>query len=201
MLLPQDWTKIELLFSGDHYFTELISAFRNAQKHIQIETYIFNIDTVTRQLLEELAKARQRGLRVQLLVDGFGSFLSIPSLEVFCKRHQLEFRVYQPLPFSSHVSGRSFWTYIFNLLRIFRGLNRRNHRKVVVIDHEIAFVGSLNWTHVHSRKSFGLRAWRDTAVCVKGQPVEILSQSFKVSWYRALKLALKRFRKKPPLLR
>ncbi len=201
MSKPTAWTNIELHFTGDQYFSELLTAFRHAKKHIQIETYIFNIDTVTRMLLEELTKARERGVRIQLLVDGFGSFMSIPALDDFCKRHDIEFRVYQPLPLSSYGSGRTLWTFILNFFRMFRKLNRRNHRKTVLIDHKIGFVGSMNWTHVHSRKAYGHRAWRDTAVRVEGDLVEILSHAFKVSWYRALKLAFKRFRKKPPLLK
>jgi cardiolipin synthase A/B len=201
MSKPNDWTNIELLLSGDQYFSELLTAFRQAEKHIQIETYIFNIDTVTRVLLEELVRARERGVRVQLLIDGFGSFLSIETLEDFCSRHDIEFRVYQPLPFSSYGSGRTVWSFILNFFRMFRKLNRRNHRKTVVVDHKTAFVGSMNWTYVHSRKAYGNKAWRDTAVKAQGPVVEILSHAFKVSWYRALKLAFKRFRKKPPLLK
>lgn len=201
MINTHNWTKIELIATGDQYFSELLTGFKLAQKHIQIETYIFNIDSVTRSLLEELSRAEQRGVRVQLLVDGFGSFMSIQTLESFCLRHNIEFRVYQPLPFSRYSSGRAFWTYLLNLLRMFRRLNRRNHRKVVVIDHHTAYVGSMNWTHVHSRKVFGHKAWRDTVVKVTGPSVEILSHAFRVSWYRALKVAFKRFRKKPQLLK
>lgn len=198
---PNTWSKVELIFSGDEYFSELIASFRQAKRHIQIETYIFNIDTVTRGLLEELIKARERGVRIQLLVDGFGSFMSIPALADFCERHGIEFRVYQPFPLSAYGSGRTLWSFMINFIRMFRKLNRRNHRKTVVIDHQIGFVGSMNWTHVHSRKVYGNKAWRDAAVKVEGELIEILSHAFKVSWYRALKLAFKRFRKKPPLLK
>jgi cardiolipin synthase len=202
MKRSQDWTKIELFFTGDHYFSDLITTFRRAQQHIQVETYIFNIDSVTRILLDELVKATHRGVRVQLLVDGFGSFTSISTLEDFCKRHNIEFRVYQPFPLSRYKSARTIWlSYLFNTLRMFRRLNRRDHRKVIIVDGEVAYVGSMNLTHVHSRKALGAKAWRDTSVRVSGPQVEILNYAFKVSWYRALKLAFKRFRHKPKLLK
>jgi cardiolipin synthase len=197
ILEHHNWAKVEVLATGDRYFSELLTSFRHAQKHIQIETYIFNIDSVTRVLLDELVKAQERGVRVQILVDGFGSFMSVQTLDDFCRRKNIEFRVYQPFPFG--FSG--IFAYAVNFFRLFRRLNRRNHRKIVVIDGTVAYVGSMNWTHVHSRRAFGNGAWRDTAVKVEGPPIEILNHAFKVSWYRALKLAFKRFRKKPPLLK
>lgn len=199
-MTKQNWTNIELLSVGDAYFSELLESFRNAKSQIQVEMYILNVDSVTRTLLEELVRARERGVRVQILVDGFGSFVSIPTLEDFCRRHQIEFRVYVPMFLRNH-AGR-FWSYyLFNLLRLFRRLNRRDHRKMVIVDQKQAFVGSMNWTQVHSRKVNGPKAWRDTAVQVEGPGLEILVHSFRVSWYRANKQPFKRFRRKAALLK
>jgi cardiolipin synthase len=199
--LQNSWTNIEILSTGDRYFSELLTGFRHAKLHIQVEVYILNIDSVTRLLLEELVKARERGVRVQILVDGFGSYTSIPDLMGYCARHDIEFRVYQPFPFSSMGSRRMIWAYWLSMFRLLRKLNRRNHRKVVLIDHDTAFVGSMNWTQVHSRRALSNLAWRDTSVKVQGPPVTILHHVYQVDWYRARKIGFKRFRKKPPLLK
>ena len=199
--LEKNWTKIEVLAAGDHYFSELVKAFRNAQQHVQIEMYIFNIDSITRGLLEELVRARARGVRVQILVDGFGSYQSIPDLSGFCSRHDLEFKIYEPFSLRQRASRKMLLTYALSLFRLLRKLNRRNHRKMVVIDSKWAFVGSMNWTQVHSRKAQGIKAWRDTAVLIEGPEVDILSQAFIVDWNRAQKLGDLRFQKKSPLLK
>ena len=129
--LEKNWTKIEVLATGDLYFSELVNVFRNAQQHIQVEVYIFNIDSITRVLLDELVRARARGVRVQILVDGFGSYQSIPDLSGFCSRHDLEFRIYEPFPFGQRTTRKMFLTYALSLFRLLRKLNRRNHRKMV----------------------------------------------------------------------
>lgn len=199
--LEKNWTDIKVLSTGDQYFTELLHSFRNAQNHIQVEMYILNIDSTTRDLLEELRRARTRGVRVQILVDGFGSYQSVSNLSGFCARHDLEFRVYHPFPFSHSTSRKIFWTYALSIFQLVRKLNRRNHRKIVIVDKKQAFVGSMNWTHVHSRKANGLKSWRDTAVCVLGEEVEILHQAINVDWIRAYKLGYSRFLQKSPLLK
>ena len=199
--LKDNWTNIEVLATGDQYFAELLQSFRKAQKHIQIEVYIFNIDSITRALLEELVRARARGVRVQILVDGFGSYQSTPDLLGYCARHDLELKIYEPFPFSQRTHRKIFFAYALSLFHLLRKLNRRNHRKMVVVDHRQAFVGSMNWTQVHSRKAHGVKAWRDTAVRIEGHEVELLSHAFILDWNRALKIGDTRFRKKSPLLK
>ncbi|HPI41502.1 MAG TPA: phospholipase D-like domain-containing protein, partial [Pseudobdellovibrionaceae bacterium] len=71
------WESVEIFHSGDDFFSALIADVRRAKFSIQIEVYIFNIDSFTRPLLTELAQAQQRGVTVQILVDGFGSFQSL----------------------------------------------------------------------------------------------------------------------------
>ncbi len=199
--LEKNWTNIEVFPTGDLYFSELQKTFRNAQQHIQVEVYILNIDSVTRVLLDELVRARSRGVRVQILVDGFGSYQSIPDLAGFCSRNDLEFRIYEPFPFAQRASRKIFLAYALSLIRLLRKLNRRNHRKMVVVDSRWAFVGSMNWTQVHSRRAQGLKAWRDTAVGIEGAEVEIMSQAFNYDWIRAHKLGDLRLRKKSPILK
>lgn len=201
MKIPSYWTNIELFFSGDQYFSELISSFRQAHREILIEVYIFNLDNITRLLMEELRQARTRGVHVQILVDGFGSMTSIPALSAYCQRHQIDFRAYQPFLLSRWVQGRIFWTYLLRIWRLLRKLNHRNHRKIVLIDRKDAYVGSLNWTQVHSRKVMNNKAWRDSAVKVEGSDVQVLHSAFRVNWNRAHQLGFKRFRKRHPLLR
>jgi cardiolipin synthase len=190
----EGWTHTELFHSGDAYYTSLLSRIRRARKSITLETYIFAVDRLTQILLEELGQARQRGCQVQLLIDGFGSYYWLPDLEKICREKDLEWRVYHPLPRGFSWFRRYLLLNLFSLKawRLFKNLNKRNHRKITIIDETTAYLGSLNFTQFHSENIMGRQAWRDTGVCVEGPPVTMLVAAFARSWRRARKRTLSR---------
>lgn len=184
-MLDSNWTEIQFFHSGDDFFTDMASHFRRARTRIQIETYIFDHDRLTRLLLEELRQAKTRGCEVQILVDGFGSFSWQDSLEDWCRRHQIEFRVFRPLPRGFWSLRRVFLSARFHFFRWLRGMNRRNHRKVVLIDEEVAYLGSFNWTQVHCASIMGSKAWRDSGVRLRGPALVELKESFRRVWKKS----------------
>ncbi len=189
--MTKTWDRILLFHSGDEFFTELISNIRRAQKSITLEYYIFEINQVTEILFSELQLAVLRGCKVQLLVDGVGSFFWLDSISKRCQYEGIHFRVYHPLP------GFLQW---FMLLpkaifsktpKIFRRANRRNHRKTVVIDEQIAFLGSFNMSKVHYSNLVGANnSWRDSGVMVQGEAIESLIAAYDLAWTFARKKAL-----------
>jgi len=180
--MTKTWDQIQFFHSGDEFFTELISSIRRAEKSISLEFYIFEIDDLTDLLLTELQLAVLRGCEVRLLVDGVGSLFYLEALQKRCVREGVQFRTYRPLP--------SFLQWLVRIPDVlfsrapstFRRINRRNHRKTVVIDNIYALIGSFNMSRVHFEKLSGPTTWRDSAVKVKGHATESLAAAFELAW-------------------
>jgi cardiolipin synthase len=153
---PQrDWidgNRIELLEDGEAYFPAVFEAIEQAQREVLVETFILFVDKVGLALQERLVAAASRGVSVDVTVDGYGS----PDLtDEFIAKFSaagVRLHIYDPRP-------RRFG------LRT--NLFRRLHRKIVVVDGELAFVGGINFSHDHLR-DFGPEAKRDHAVRVRG---------------------------------
>lgn len=121
--------RIKLLRTGTEYFPALEAAFDAAKREICLETYIFEDDITGRRIAQALMRAARRGVAIHVLLDGFGSKdLSEKLLQEMgnCGVRVLKYR-----------SDISPWT-----LR--RERLRRMHRKIVVVDARVAFVGGIN---------------------------------------------------------
>jgi cardiolipin synthase A/B len=121
--------RITLLQSGADYFPALIAALDAARSDVHLESYIYADDATGRAVTEALARAAQRGVSVHVMVDGFGSpgFLATLGYELIAAGAQV--MIYRP-----EVAR----------MRLRRHRLRRLHRKLVVIDGRIAFVGGIN---------------------------------------------------------
>ena len=194
MILKPNWDKVQLYFSGDEYFRDLIAEIKKSQTEVILESYIFDLDPIGLRLLNALAEARARGVKVQILVDGVGSFNWLMALHDFCKKHDLQFRIYHPLPVRLSFLRKISWRSLRRILFLLKKSNKRNHRKVTIIDHKTAFLGSLNVTQVHTKEFMGAKAWRDTGIQVEGHPIGYLRRAFLDAWVTARfeKIAIKR---------
>ena len=121
--------RVQLLETGAEYFPALLAAIAAAREEVRIETYIFADDAVGRQVAAALAAAARRGVRVHLLVDGFGSRDFMAALGEGLLAAGVEVLVFRP-----EVS----------LFKLRRHRLRRLHRKLVCIDARLAFVGGIN---------------------------------------------------------
>lgn len=121
--------RVTLLESGKDYFPALIAAIDAARVDVHLESYIYADDDTGRAVTAALARAAQRGVQVHVMVDGFGSpgFLATLGYELIAAGAQV--MIYRP-----EVAR----------LRIRRHRLRRLHRKLVVVDGRIAFVGGIN---------------------------------------------------------
>ncbi len=166
--------RIALLQNGEGFFPAVEAALDRAVQDIYLETYIFKNDAVGRRIAEALGRAARRGVKTHVLVDGYGS-LDLPKSMV----DDLEAAGAMVLKFRPKTSP---WT-----LR--RRRLRRLHRKIVVVDREIAFVGGINM--VDDMGIPGQTSPRyDYAVSVEGPLVENIYDSVAHVWSRAARTRL-----------
>jgi cardiolipin synthase len=126
---PVPGNKLRLLQNGTEFFPALIAAIDAAHTEIHLETYIFNADPTAGTVRDALMRAARRGVRVRVLIDGVGSrAMSTDWLDAL-KSAGVRVLIYRPI-----VSG-----WLSNPHNL-----RRLHRKLVVVDARIAFVGGMN---------------------------------------------------------
>ncbi len=123
--------RVQLLESGVAYFPALLAEIGKAREEIHLETYIFSDDSVGLAVIEALCAAVRRGVAVRLLVDGFGArdFHDAPLLGMRLKKTGGEVLVYRP----------DIARFSLDRQRL-----RRLHRKLVVIDGHVGFIGGIN---------------------------------------------------------
>lgn len=139
-VLQPSWQQghtLTLLEGGRAYFPALLAAIRAAQTSIYLETYIFAQDKTAQAIHAALCDAARRGVRVRLVVDGFGTPSFPNEWQIAFAESGVEYHVFRP----EHRSWR-----ISKQLRspLSRQRLRRMHRKVALFDEQIAFVGGIN---------------------------------------------------------
>lgn len=144
--------RVRLLENGEEFFPRVFETIRNAQEDVFLETFIFGNDKVGQALREELIDASNRGVRVSVLVDGFGSY-GIDG------------------EFGGGMTAAGVHLHVFNpgpaLFGVRMNLFRRMHRKLTVIDGRIAFIGGINFCADHLA-DFGAEAKQDYAAEIEG---------------------------------
>lgn len=176
------WDSEKIYLDGDLYFEDLILDISNAKSYISIEMYIFSDDPLGRKIVDHLIDARKRGVKIQIIVDGIGSYHFFDGLHRILKQYDIKFKMYNPLPFYHPYYGnqnilRKIQVFF---LRIFK-INQRNHRKIITIDNSILYTGSFNITAEHTRLHFE-KAWKDMGIRVTGNLVHFSVLHFKKIW-------------------
>ena len=131
-LVWRDGNCIELLENGSEFFPALCQDIDQAQTSVHLETYIFNLDDTGHTVLKHLRAACERGVKVRVVIDGFGSYENAAEIVRVLEEMGAKIRVYRPEP----VGLRRFR---YSTRRL-----RRLHRKVTVIDRRIGYVGGIN---------------------------------------------------------
>ncbi|MFV8373558.1 phospholipase D-like domain-containing protein [Flavobacterium sp. LB2P74] len=149
---------LELVYSGEDYFSRLEAIIRNSQFEIHLQMYLFENDATGNRIIKALKEAALRKVQVYVLLDGLGS-LSFPS-EILKEMRQsgINIRFFAPL----------FSTYTFYL-------GRRLHRKVIVADAKVVLIGGINVADKYCGSNTEA-PWLDYAVQLKGEIAEPLQK-------------------------
>lgn len=158
--------QVTLLQNGEAYFPAIEAAFDRARHEIYLETYIYEDDATGRRIAEALERAGRRGVKVQVLIDGYGSKDLPESMLERLRTGGIKTLVYRP--------KISPWTFRRKRLR-------RMHRKIVVVDREIAFVGGINIID-DLETAVDLPPRHDYAVAVTGPLVDVIRQAVQRQW-------------------
>lgn len=166
--------RLEVLNDGGPTFASLIQALKEAESFIHLEYYIFENDTLGRQIAEILKDKARSGVEVRFIYDDVGSW-------------NLKRRFIKSLR-EAGVQVHCFMPVVFPWLT--SKINYRNHRKIVVIDGQVGFTGGLN---IADRYLHGTRhgAWRDTHLKIEGNAVHMLQLTFLTDWFFATGIQLR----------
>ncbi len=155
-----------LFIEGDTLYAAMLDAIRGARDSIKLESYIFADDEIGRWFAEALGERARAGIQVQVIIDAAGSlFWASRRLEKTLKRDGVEV----------HWFHRWSW-------REPSRYNRRNHRKLLVVDSRVGFLGGFNIHRENSHEIYGERRWRDTHVEVHGRLARNLEILFDAFW-------------------
>ena len=157
---------IDIITDGNEMFDTLIKDIRNAKNSIYLVYFIIKPDEVGRKLLRVLSEKAKEGLDIKVIGDGLG-----------CRR--LTKRMLRPL---RKAGGRFVWFLPIKLKYISPRLNYRNHRKLVIIDDNIGYLGGFNIgrEYLGKKKKFGY--WRDTQLRITGSAVQDINARFHQDW-------------------
>ncbi len=177
--------KVVLLQDGPATYKSMFEAMRAARDHINLETYIFEDDEIGRRFAETLIEQQARGVQVNVIYDSFGS---IKTPRAFFDRLReagirvLEFGPVNPLKIRKEYA-----------------VTHRDHKKLLVVDGRVAFIGGINISAVYSSSSLAGRSrsgpskeatsakdlpWRDTELRVEGPVVRDFQKLFLDTWSR-----------------
>ncbi|OZI36659.1 cardiolipin synthase B [Bordetella genomosp. 1] len=144
--------EFKLLINGGDYFPAVNEAIARAEREVLVETFILFDDEVGRELRQTLIDAAQRGVSVDLTVDGYGSDELSEEFISGMTQAGVRLHVFDPRP---------------RLLGMRTNLFRRMHRKIVAVDETLAFIGGINFGADHLIES-GPEAKQDYAVRIRG---------------------------------
>ena len=174
--------KLQLLLNGSAYFPALEQAFDAAKKEIYLETYIFADDRTGRRIAAALVRAAGRGVSVHVLVDGFGSKGMFEQTRQLLSAANIEVLIFGPMT---------------SPLTLRRKRLRRLHRKLVVVDARLAFIGGINIIDdMHTPRHTPPRY--DYAVRIEGPLIASVLDETERLWHRVAWASLRRSAQRHP---
>lgn len=177
--------RVETYLTAQETYDNILEAIEGARHHVHLEYYIFRPDDTGRMFLDRLVERARAGVEVRVLLDGVGSWGTST-------------RFFQPLlaaggkveTFLPAIPWRRTWH-----------INCRNHRKLVVVDSEVAFTGSQNVGDEYRGLLRRLGPWKDTHLKLEGPAVREIQEVFVEDWYYAAQenLTDERYLRKQPV--
>lgn len=159
-------TGIDVFTAGQDKYDAMMRDIGQAQDYINVQYFIIEDDTVGGKLIDALMDKARQGVKVRLLYDYVGSFYMKPSL--LKRMREAGIRVY---PFME-----------LTLTQFALRLNWRNHRKIVVIDGKVGYMGGMNIADRYVIGDKNKAPWRDTHLRITGEAVAALQYTFAIDW-------------------
>jgi cardiolipin synthase len=160
--------RVEPLINGDAAYPEMLKSIHFAKHHIVLSSYIFDYDSLGQQFVNALAQAHQRGVIVNVLLDGVGIGYSWHKSDSVLKK--LGVKTARFLPAISLMS--------------IRFINLRNHRKILCVDGEVAYIGGMNVSKNNVVET-AIHPIDDVQFKVTGPVINQISQVFIEDWFFA----------------
>lgn len=166
--LPFKNNETDVYVSGYEFFPELLAEISKATHHIHIVSYIIDDDPLGRLLRDALIDKARKGIEVRLLFDDVGSWKTPNRFFEQMREEGIEVHPFMPVRFPAF-TGK---------------VNYRNHRKIIVIDGKVGFIGGMNLAQRYVKGHKGIM-WRDTHVKISGAAVYGLQRAFLIDWFHA----------------
>lgn len=166
--LPFKNNETDVYVSGYKFFPALLAEISKATHHIHIVSYIIDDDPLGRLLRDALIDKARKGIEVRLLFDDVGSWKTPNRFFEQMREEGIEVHPFMPVRFPAF-TGK---------------VNYRNHRKIIVIDGKVGFIGGMNLAQRYVKGHKGIM-WRDTHVKISGAAVYGLQRAFLVDWFHA----------------
>lgn len=171
--------KLVLLQDGPATYKAMFKAMRAARDHINLETYIFEDDEIGRQFADMLLQKQAAGVQVNLIYDSVGC-INTPR-EFFTRLSDAGINVLEFNPVNPFATRKKKWM-----------LNNRDHRKLLIVDGRVAFLGGINISESYSSTPFSRSrtkkdgkpqvGWRDTHLQIEGPVVAKFQKLFFDTW-------------------
>jgi len=167
--------KVTLLIDGPATYAAMFEAIRNAKDHINLETFILEDDEIGQKFTDLLLRKQAEGVQVNIIYDSLGSLKTLDSFFKRLRDGGIQVVEFNPVnPFKGH--GEWF-------------LIHPDHRKILIIDGEVAIIGGINISSVYSSRLSGRKKikgeplpWRDTDVQIEGPAVVEFQKLFLDTW-------------------
>ncbi|MFS0723886.1 cardiolipin synthase [Paenibacillus sp. 1P07SE] len=159
--------KVKILNNGDATFEAILAAMEQAEHHIHLEYYTIRHDETGERFKDVMIRKAKAGVEVRLIFDGVGSYeLSAAYLQELCD------------------AGVHTHCFLTPRLAFFdKRMNYRNHRKIVVVDGTVGFLGGINIGDEYIGKNPKLGFWRDIHLQIEGDSVYFLQDVFMRDWW------------------
>ncbi len=159
--------QVELLIDGQDTYRAMLQAIAEAKDYILLQSYIINDDQIGNEFKQALITKAQQGVRISILYDKIGSHKLSRTYLKSLRHHDIKVE-----GFGNNSSKGSRFQ-----------INFRNHRKILIIDGQIGFMGGLNIGDEYLGKNPQFGAWRDTHLKIQGAAVQCLQSIFLGDWY------------------
>lgn len=166
-----EWEEEVLFHNAENFYSDIINSFSNATKSIHIEAHYFDEKTLGLKIIKSLLKALERNIEVYLILDGISPLSRKNSLlRKLLEVRGAHIRTFNPLPWRK-LTPRNIYK-----------INQRTHKKLILVDKKIAYVGSYNIDTRQLSYGKGAEGWSDCGVRIKGKELSRIFQGFWDTW-------------------